>query len=704
MLHRATCKQSYIKWRLDIFRELAEDALYEARYEKPSLLHLKSLRHRRCFHNSPPRSAPSEPSQNTVKEDRDADTANQPDPQADTAPPHPRKIPKIWRKGVWDEPLAETSRLSRDHKADKPEHVVQHWRPLSAEGQHDLRSLAESLHSLSASLESQALNGLSAVRDEHWSETSPSWLGSVPQGIKDFDIPSSPLEKHIGKTKWVPKRAPTSEEKERLANNPWAAMLASPMRFESATRSRLPGALLMHLGKVANPEDSHVYMLPDDLADLDAFNKRLRKAKASSAMRRGDNTKAGQTVRVLPYKLLMEELTDSFLVWSTSKKEGDTKAGAVARRLFPRRWHEKDEKFEAYREASKAYWRIRERESQLDDNAFKQPEPPLEASKMKWQPEIAERIPNIMRQRVLLALNQMAQKQNMPNDKQRLNFYCLPWPDGPSLNVSGTLLCESEHWNDTGDIEKSEVINTGAHDPGRDQSDVAVQPSEIRDESENILCIKNDPREWLPGSFILHVGPPNTALSALPYLDPAGISSTDMLDTDDPAFNQSKFIPPMLKIAETYRVPIFNMRAMLGPRLSNFLDKILAKHRHFQEIPSGVGAEQNQNHIILIKPTAPCSHHLAQELWQLWRYLGGRDCLLQAINAKRQRGAGIRYVTEGPKEKWLRSKTKNISLSETAWKYLHELLELKYTPPSERVMETQREGETEASKPRPGSA
>lgn len=575
------------------------------------------------------------------------------------------------------------------------------WKPTSQEGLRDLQSLVQSLKEMSAQFKQVDQEGAARGTDP-----------SSQQPDDYLELPTSPLEKHMAeKKKWHPKRRPTPEEKERLAHNPWAAMLAGPLRLDAASKARSPVALFMDLGHITNPKDGVTYLMPDDLADLEAFDRRLKNGHRSAALKRQAPDDAGEKIHILPYKLLLEELTDAFLVWDNVNQVGRTKKGVVAKRLFPAKWQEKAQKLEAYRSASKDYWDIRAKQGETDDGLHKRPKQAYDSNTLQWQPEIVERVPDIMRQRVLLAFNHIAQMQNQPKDKQRKLLYGSEWLEGRSMPLTDKVLRSMgipvEYWNDMGDIESAQAITgTGerqgdSHDP---RPPIAVQPSEIPEESvetpydqlnmqresstvnksglkeKSSQLDKDDPNVWLPGSFVLHIGPPSVCLANLPYVDFSSLPLSYLPGTVDPALEHSKYIPPMITVAEAHRLPVFNIPAMLGPRFDSILRKILRRHQQHIDIPDR--RLRDLNHAIIIKSVSPGSHFLAQELWQLWRYLGGRDCLLGTSAWRSTAGLIGQALSEPdespmPHERIRKSKTGYRGLSDTAWDHLNGLLGLK---------------------------
>lgn len=693
MLNGAACSQSYSIWRYLAFRRLLEHAQGASGVSLP-FLHPKTLREHRRGQQTSKRHYHASSASCVAEEQPSREYKSGVIPAFEEKTDASNNLqlrPRVVRK-VRSEDETERNRITEKTLS---------WKPTGQAGQRDLRSLVQSLKAMSAQFKQTAQEDASRGKD------------SSPQQPDDYlELPTSPLEKHMQKKKkWDPKRRPTTEEKEKLAGNPWAAMLAGPLRLDAASKARFPAALFMDFGHVASPKDGFIYMMPDQLADLQAFVRRLKSGQRSAAMKRQAPDGAGEKLRILPYKLLLEELTDSFMVWDNVNHAGRTKKGAIAKRLFPTKWQEKAHKVEAYRNASKEYWELREKQGETDDGLLKRPEQGFDSNKLQWQPEMVDRIPNVMRQRVLLALNHIAQMQAQPKNKKRELLYSFEWPEGRSPLLTDRLPRSMdiavEYWNDMGDIESAQAI-TGTGERQGDSRDprppIAVQPCEIPQESaetqydqldaqqelstkdrselteKSSHLGKDDPRVWLPGSFVLHIGPPHQSLASLPYINSSSILPSDYLDATHPAFEHSKYIPPMITVGEAYRLPVFNIPAMLGPKFDLLLSRTLQRHRQHIHIPDQ--DPQDLNHVIIIKSVAPASHFLAQELWQLWRYLGGRDCLLAAV-ARQTDARLVRHIPlerDGSPvlhERIRKSKTGYRGLSDAAWDHLHGLLGLK---------------------------
>jgi hypothetical protein len=147
-------------------------------------------------------------------------------------------------------------------------HKRRPWSPYDERGKGDLRILAASLQE---SLETSKLPSHDST--EAATQLKPS-----------TGLPVSPLVQALERKN--AKKLPFKRgEEEELADNPWAKMLASPMRLCSATGVRLPKALLVPWGLVKNPATEEVYFMPTELAELDSLKDRRKFSKPGAARR-----------------------------------------------------------------------------------------------------------------------------------------------------------------------------------------------------------------------------------------------------------------------------------------------------------------------------------------------------------------------------------------------------------------------------------
>lgn len=430
-----------------------------------------------------------------------------------------------------------------------------------------------------------------------------------PQRLSD-DLPESPVTRRLRVTK-QPKRAPTEEEIQRLLYNPWAALLASPVRLCNATGVRLPASLLVPWELVRRPSDKDVYLMPRQLAVLD----KLKQGRDGQEGHRGlwrfgskgvtepncengsdsretppkldDPKRLGVLTRILPYQPLVQELTGRM----TSHGKEVTRIGAV-QRLLPQRAKNMMKTLKHY---------ARESEEMLDPNG------------LLWQPDIAERMKGIMRVRVVTVLETLGE-------------------------LSGHGGCGS-----TAMIVPIETLST-AH--------ISLHLERIREDarysffaSQRLTEESNeDPYgdfekgiiDAFGGSIILHVN----------AREPTNIP-------DQPRTVLSELAPNMLPqticLENVLRIPVFDLKQLMGKPSRNstarncrkVMQTYAALHPPREEDGRPASLERDQtalvtddkdidsdpdvheSYLLLVTKRALGAHVLAKELWQLWRYAGG---------------------------------------------------------------------------------
>jgi hypothetical protein len=141
------------------------------------------------------------------------------------------------------------------------------WSPYDERGRGDLRILAASLQKSLETSELPSHDGTEAA-----TQPKPSTC-----------LPVSPLVQALERKNT--KKLPIKGGEEELADNPWAKMLASPMRLCSATGVRLPKDLLVPWGLVKNPATEEVYFMPTELAELDSLKDKRKISKPGAARR-----------------------------------------------------------------------------------------------------------------------------------------------------------------------------------------------------------------------------------------------------------------------------------------------------------------------------------------------------------------------------------------------------------------------------------
>lgn len=508
------------------------------------------------------------------------------------------------------------------------------------------------------------------IRSDQHQDKVQSIIGSLSELVDEVRIPLSPLEKGLEEKEWKPKRQPTEQEKMRLSYNPWATMLAGRMRLDCVSKVRLPEPLLLPLGEVASPDKESVYLLPDDLANLEAYDKRLQKALRRLAMVGLPHERGGGKVHILPYKLLVEELTEELVVWDNKAMRGRTKHGVIAKRLLPTRWLERASRITSYQTASSEYWKLKLKEGEMDDPFFKKPEKPVDLLALQWQPNVAERILSVMRQRLILSVDHLGRKTDKPSDQSWRHFTCFEWPKSLCLDL--IIGSNKKLGFLPGVYEKPEYAGS-EYDEIVEHRKTQAERGTPEDESLSsqawaphpLTYRLNDPDFWLPGSYFLHIGPPETTQTALPSFQEHETLSEEQFPT---LTSISKLTPPMIAVNKNIRLPVFNLPALLGPKFDHPLHQILTSHHMVLPKNNGDDDSSNKNYLIHVRATAPGSHFILKELWQLWRYVGGTDCLqppgtTQSVNPEAK--------TDVRRQK---DRIKEYSMSKKVWDNLYAFL------------------------------
>ncbi|KAG0138727.1 hypothetical protein HOY82DRAFT_544674 [Tuber indicum] len=122
--------------------------------------------------------------------------------------------------------------------------------------------------------------------------SSSSSTSTPSNGKKTYtprdDLPPSPIEdptKYVKYSKAHPKagrplkNAPLPDPELRLTKNPYAHMLAQPVRQEVDFHRRVPRAFLIRFKQLVHPETRETWIVPDGLRQTDDQRGRVRKGK-----------------------------------------------------------------------------------------------------------------------------------------------------------------------------------------------------------------------------------------------------------------------------------------------------------------------------------------------------------------------------------------------------------------------------------------
>ena len=130
----------------------------------------------------------------------------------------------------------------------------------------------------------------------HASQQKKDWGGRLSTGdtMISETLPKSPIMARMEQEPRPKKDRPKGMAKRRLAQNPWAKMLASPLRTCNATAVRIPRDLLLPFNLVQHPTASKRYLMPLKLADLESLRQWKTKEVAM------DPKDASSTTRAMP--------------------------------------------------------------------------------------------------------------------------------------------------------------------------------------------------------------------------------------------------------------------------------------------------------------------------------------------------------------------------------------------------------------------
>ncbi|KIW26714.1 uncharacterized protein PV07_06525 [Cladophialophora immunda] len=142
----------------------------------------------------------------------------------------------------------------------------------SVEGQQIIEDLLSGLQEISKNVHRRVENSAGSHLPER--ETPPTLESPIVAQVADAARRREERKEH-----------PSYRRIKGLKNNPWAEVIASPLRACQGSGARLPSDLLLDFGYVKNQKDGKIYLMPAELADLDAFEARLAAELATSEAR-----------------------------------------------------------------------------------------------------------------------------------------------------------------------------------------------------------------------------------------------------------------------------------------------------------------------------------------------------------------------------------------------------------------------------------
>ena len=481
-------------------------------------------------------------------------------------------------------------------------------------------------------------------------------------------LPQSPiLKKRLGRKE--PRKREALPEERPLDYDPWAAMLAVPVRLCNVTRVRLPIPLLTNWDLVKHPESGDIYVLPDALADLDQLEQMGRRqleqserdqeeartrsqrlsdeqeltarpqteesedhadleglhsgfsseSVASSAPERLPETafvpmarthlypgKAPAT-RILASKQAIEALTDQLTYTERSSdpsKPRTTKPAANVMRVLPQHWRERIGRAQHYESNRKEV----EKATGIKDPMPESLEATITPRNLKWQPDIGDRLLDILRRRVIISIRRiMEHATSSPRKVKQRSVTAVP-------QVLDVIKNGGDWASVVGELSKTE-LETPATD--EDAFPVDIFPAERAAPSPYIM----------PRMLLYFCDPTSSSLSNLPTPPVPGRMSTVEKDESENASQKPiPLLPPLIPAtAKAFQdgrhTPVFPVHALLDTE--RYME-LLQALKPYDSLFSSESAEQ----VISVRAVADYSDVLFTEIWRLWRYVGGRKCLL----------------------------------------------------------------------------
>ncbi|OAP56756.1 hypothetical protein AYL99_08868 [Fonsecaea erecta] len=480
------------------------------------------------------------------------------------------------------------------------------------------------------------------------------------------------------------KEHPSYRRIKGLKNNPWAEILASPLRACQGSGARQPSDLLLDFGYVKNQRDGKIYLMPADLADVDALEAELTAELATLECRprtldggsevkadmistvnadgsAGSSNEASQktadytatTRRYIPVQSrLLTNITFLRLVTDKVTQRSKKTPQVPAPTTFETRPGEVSKliHFETRESISTAHhylqntYRFDSAVGGQDTFATGSSSPAagqaiarFSLAKLQWQPDIPLRIAEIIRKRILTALKLLADSasaaRSQPLPARPSGAIALPTPrDGmfSGEELRRLMRATSSTTSPTGlkirAVASEPKEGPSPHSGSSTSSDVDVSvplqthaPVTIQDAEYHALGHS----EWLPGSIFLGIGND----------DVANPDSSDSVSSSLPPLpSNNPLIPPMIAVSDTYRFPVFSLRHLFtnatAPNASDLeeLNNLIRQESIFQHPhQTSRGEGDAGGHLVLIRPVPGPAKAVIEEVWRLWRYLGGRN-------------------------------------------------------------------------------
>ncbi|KAL2419311.1 hypothetical protein ABEF95_010154 [Exophiala dermatitidis] len=507
--------------------------------------------------------------------------------------------------------------------------------------------------------------------------------GSVREDDTESVIPESPIQKQVEKAarkRGIQKQRATYKELGPLKNNPFAEMLASPLRFCNGSGARLPADFMIDFDYVKSPVDGKTYLLPEKLADLETLQeqmacelykddwRRVRDDKRAARERRErelettisrnssneDNNsalelsctdqdkslahpspsapgrKSNVLLRIISNVSLFRLMTLNLTKGHKNNPQKRTTRINEVQKLIP---------FESKEPLMAAQHYIRHKSevnSAMGISNDSDPKElnglPINLKELQWQADIHVRLARIMRKRVSLCLTALAESCSTAPTSRRIAQLPIP--------ADGNL--RSEDVRELFPTLSDSMSEGGGESPKGPQYQ---QPAMMSGKGFPL-----GPQTIPPGSIFLHIGESDTSSLLSSNSSPADSRAADNHTTTRktrnktrssllpplPTLQSNPLLPPMLTVDNVYRFPVFPLTQLLLDHSSTGTEtdealRALSNALHHHHSPESKreknsGTDSN-DYLVLVRPGPGPARHLVREIWQLWRYLEGQSVL-----------------------------------------------------------------------------
>ena len=511
--------------------------------------------------------------------------------------------------------------------------------PISEKARNDLQQMVETLQNMTK-------------------DPDPRIIHRESDALHYYRLPISPVVRRKRVPK--PQRKPKPSEGQRALNSdPWAQILASPVRHCTGSGARLPIALLTNWGFMRHPDDNKkVYVMPyglvDGIKDLETMGQGLLERKAKQRdLSRGDDdadnveqpradekpsenrtglreitstTRKGNApaIRILPYYNLLRQLNTQFTkqVDPTDPSSREARPGQAAL-LVPTLWKFRLDEVRHY----EAHRRELAAQTGLADLRPSNEEATIDIKKLNWRTDAPSKVLDVIRQRVAAALKRVIEMNSSGLSTKRRDISVLP----PAILERDGILSDQ----DIAHSEISQIATLEEGVKGEDREHGGLESDNVgsSDEATAQRMSTEYAAVHTPRTF-LYFGPQPSAkfdhLLSLPSTPPLASTLAN-------AVSVAELMPPRLAASSSglhsISSPIFPLRLLLGESLyATFLENVQAQdhlfqHPAFSDAHPPDAGQRPEEFVLCLKASAHFADVLVREVWQLWRYVGGRRAL-----------------------------------------------------------------------------